>query len=176
MYSPQPIEKTISPKRNEKPIYINFLFIKSVLIDKKWYIRKNRQFPKKSTDVKMGWIVGFEPTVFSATNWRVNQLRYTHHIADSIESAGTPYWTRTSGLLLRRQLLYPAELKAHKLLYIKIAPNGALERVMGIEPTWPAWKAGVLPLNYTRKIILLYVISINVIYYITSLYVCQDFF
>ena len=22
---------------------------------------------------------------------------------------------------------------------------------MGIEPTYPAWKAGVLPLNYTRK-------------------------
>ena len=26
-----------------------------------------------------------------------------------------------------------------------------MERVMGIEPTWPAWRAGVLPLNYTRK-------------------------
>ncbi len=26
-----------------------------------------------------------------------------------------------------------------------------LERVMGIEPTYPAWKAGVLPLNYTRE-------------------------
>ena len=26
------------------------------------------------------------------------------------------------------------------------------ERVMGIEPTYPAWKAGVLPLNYTRII------------------------
>lgn len=25
-----------------------------------------------------------------------------------------------------------------------------LERVMGIEPTQPAWKAGILPLNYTR--------------------------
>jgi hypothetical protein len=25
-----------------------------------------------------------------------------------------------------------------------------LERVMGIEPTLPAWEAGVLPLNYTR--------------------------
>ena len=25
------------------------------------------------------------------------------------------------------------------------------KRVMGIEPTLPAWKAGVLPLNYTRK-------------------------
>jgi hypothetical protein len=26
-----------------------------------------------------------------------------------------------------------------------------LERVMGIEPTLPAWEAEVLPLNYTRK-------------------------
>ena len=25
------------------------------------------------------------------------------------------------------------------------------KRVMGIEPTYPAWKAGVLPLNYTRS-------------------------
>ncbi len=25
-----------------------------------------------------------------------------------------------------------------------------LERVMGIEPTYEAWKASVLPLNYTR--------------------------
>jgi hypothetical protein len=26
-----------------------------------------------------------------------------------------------------------------------------LERVMGIEPTFKAWEALVLPLNYTRK-------------------------
>ncbi len=26
-----------------------------------------------------------------------------------------------------------------------------VERVKGIEPSYPAWKAGVLPLNYTRK-------------------------
>ena len=26
-----------------------------------------------------------------------------------------------------------------------------LERVMGIEPTYAAWKAAVLPLNYTRN-------------------------
>ena len=25
-----------------------------------------------------------------------------------------------------------------------------MERVMGIEPTLPAWKAGALPLSYTR--------------------------
>ena len=23
---------------------------------------------------------------------------------------------------------------------------------MGVEPTWPAWKAGTLPLSYTRNI------------------------
>ena len=36
----------------------------------------------------------------------------------------------------------------------KTAPGGAvriaLERVTGIEPAWSAWKAEVLPLNYTR--------------------------
>ena len=29
-------------------------------------------------------------------------------------------------------------------------PYGALERVMGIEPTSKAWEAFILPLNYTR--------------------------
>ncbi len=27
-----------------------------------------------------------------------------------------------------------------------------MERAMGIEPTWPAWKAGALPLSYARLI------------------------
>ena len=70
----------------------------------------------------------------------LGQLRYTHHI-------GAPEGTRTPGPLLRRQVLYPAELQAR----IRCPPGRFhLERVMGIEPTQPAWKAGVLPLNYTR--------------------------
>ena len=60
--------------------------------------------------------------------------------------AGTPRGIRTPDLLLRRQLLYPAELLAH----IHAPRPTDMERVMGIEPTYPAWKAGVLPLNYTR--------------------------
>ena len=96
---------------------------------------------------RMGWMKGFEPSASRATIWRANQLRHTHHIHLSRhctghvglpERPGTPEGTRTPDLLLRRQLLYPTELLAH------------MERVMGIEPTRPAWKAGVLPLNYTR--------------------------
>ena len=34
--------------------------------------------------------------------------------------------------------------------YLYIRPALNLERVMGIEPTLSAWKAEVLPLNYTR--------------------------
>jgi hypothetical protein len=29
-----------------------------------------------------------------------------------------------------------------------------MERVTGIEPAWPAWKAGALPLSYTREVVL----------------------
>ncbi len=40
-----------------------------------------------------------------------------------------------------------------QLSYWRISNGGGLkvERVKGIEPSYPAWKAGVLPLNYTRK-------------------------
>ena len=50
------------------------------------------------------------------------------------QKSGAPEGTRTPGLLLRRQLLYPTELLAHK----------KVERVTGIEPASPAWKAGAL--------------------------------
>ena len=93
----------------------------------------------------MGWIMGFEPMISSATNSRVNQLRYIHHI-------GALGGTRTPDPLLRRQLLYPPELQT-------------LERVMGIEPTRPAWKAGVLPLNYTRITESLFNCSTIIIYF-----------
>ena len=47
-------------------------------------------------------------------------------------------------------MLYPAELQAHISGLCRPAELDKMERVMGIEPTRPAWKAGVLPLNYTR--------------------------
>ena len=79
----------------------------------------------------VGCLERFELSASRATIWRANQLRHRHHTS-------APEGTRTPGPLLRRQLLYPPELQAR------------MERVMGIEPTRPAWKAGILPLNYTR--------------------------
>jgi hypothetical protein len=38
-----------------------------------------------------------------------------------------------------------------KSLYNKVAFVG-LERVTGIEPAWPVWKTGTLPLSYTRSL------------------------
>ena len=57
---------------------------------------------------------------------------------------GAPIGTRTPDLLLRRQLLYPAELLARTCSAVKAEP---MERVMGIEPTRPAWKAGILAIE-----------------------------
>ena len=63
---------------------------------------------------------------------------------------GAPGEIRTPDTRLRRPLLYPTELQAHVALPGGALTLKALERVMGIGPTQPAWKASVLPLNYTR--------------------------
>ena len=73
-----------------------------------------------------------------------------------------PAGIRTQDLLLRRQLLYPTELQAQLFCGKKV------ERVMGIEPTYPAWKAGVLPMNYTR--------SCDLVNYSKRIWVCQYLF
>ena len=48
--------------------------------------------------------------------------------------------SRTGDLSLTKGVLYHLSYASH------------MERVAGIEPAQPAWKAGVLPLNYTRLI------------------------
>ena len=52
---------------------------------------------------------------------------------------------RTDDLTLTKGVLY-------HLSYMGDFANNSLERVMGVEPTLSAWKAEVLPLNYTRAL------------------------
>ena len=87
--------------------------------------------------------MGLEPMISRTTIWRANQLHHTHHTE--------PGGIRTLDLRLRRPLLYPAELQTHFPLF-EASHFSVRKRVMGIEPTYPAWKAGVLPLNYTREV------------------------
>ena len=60
--------------------------------------------------------MGLEPTTPGTTIRCSNQLSYTHHVCPRgiliTDKIGTPEGTRTPGLLLRRQLLYPTELLA----------------------------------------------------------------
>ena len=107
--------------------------------------------------------MGLEPMISRTTIWRANQLHHTHHITyrtvfcptkyHRIKFCGSnePGGIRTLDLRLRRPLLYPAELQTHFSLNENLSFSNE-KRVMGIEPTYPAWKAGVLPLNYTREV------------------------
>ena len=90
--------------------------------------------------------MGLEPTISRTTIWRANQLHHTHHIT-------VLGGIRTPDPRLRRPLLYPTELQTHIAFIgvLKLSSSALRKRVMGIEPTYPAWKAGVLPLNYTRN-------------------------
>ena len=42
------------------------------------------------------------------------------------------------------------QLSYERSEWFVVSVLGVLERVMGIGPTQPAWKAGTLPLSYTR--------------------------
>ena len=77
-------------------------------------------------------------------NWLTHRNRYSHKPNQSVFLSSAP-----DGFDSR----HPARLR--KRLWSQRVPEPLiylLERATGIEPASSAWKAGVLPLNYARKI------------------------
>ena len=88
---------------------------------------------------KVGRATRIELTTSRATIWRSNQLSYTrHHYLVRLKR----FELLTHGLEGRCSI----QLSYRRIRYAR----KKVERVMGIGPTRPAWKAGILPLNYTR--------------------------
>ena len=97
--------------------------------------------------------MGLEPTTFGTTIRRADQLHHIHHIyftnpISQIRTSPGGFEPSTYGLEGRCSIQL-----SYGLIFLKSRFRASRKRVMGIEPTYPAWKAGVLPLNYTRKII-----------------------
>ena len=85
--------------------------------------------------------MGVEPTTSRATTWHSNQLSYSHHLETAALKAA---------VMARLKGLEPLTHCLEGSCSIQLSYKRIMERVMGIEPTRPAWKAGILPLNYTR--------------------------
>ena len=61
-------------------------------------------------------------------------------------SAAGSIWRRRSDEVNERWRLFGTKKRRRERYEVR----DDVERVKGIEPSYPAWKAGVLPLNYTR--------------------------
>ena len=105
-----------------------------------------------------------------ATIWRANQLRQYHHIKKMLarqEGLEPPTYCLEGSCSIQLSYWRISDISAVPI--VRNRRNILMERVMGIEPTRPAWKAGVLPLNYTR-------VLNSVLHYTLPELICQEFF
>ena len=109
----------------------------------------------------MGWVKGLEPSTPGTTIRCSNQLSYTHHIYIRTGRVLT-----LQGKMARQKGLEPLAYCLEgscsiQLSYWRVSVK--LERVTGIEPASPAWKAGALaivlhPRAPSAQIVSLYIL------------------
>lgn len=69
------------------------------------------------------------------------------------KSASAPNASRNLRSKAQQDNQLRLKLPVSSATYEKKPTKTSAERAMGIEPTWPAWKAGTLPLSYARRVI-----------------------
>ena len=117
----------------------------------------NLRMPESKSGALTTWrhpkVVGraerIELTTSRATIWRSNQLSYARHL-NLVRLKRFELLTHGLEGRCSIQLSYR---RIWRTRYSLSAPAFLMERVMGIGPTRPAWKAGILPLNYTRVLL-----------------------
>ena len=119
-----------------------------------WKGMRDRDTPDPSF-LFVGWVKGLEPSTPGTTIRCSNQLSYTHHISGITREASPQ---AALGEMVRQKGFEPPAYCLEgscsiRLSYWRTFKNPRkMERVKGIGPSYPAWKAGILPLNYTRKL------------------------
>ena len=106
--------------------------------------------------------MGIEPTTFSlpwrcSTDWATPALRPRPNLGGTAKSISWEWESNPRPSPYHGDAL-PTELPQH-LCWPLQAFCILAKRAMGIEPTYQAWKASVLPLNYARARHLLYYIK-----------------
>ena len=127
-----------------------------------WKGMRDRDTPDPSF-LFVGWVKGLEPSTPGTTIRCSNQLSYTHHISgitrEASPQAALGEMARQKGL---EPLAYCLEGSCSiQLSYWRVSVK--LERVTGIEPASPAWKAGALaivlhPRAPSTQIVSLYIL------------------
>ena len=124
-----------------------------------WKGMRDRDTPDPSF-LFVGWVKGLEPSTPGTTIRCSNQLSYTHHMDIHMGSTDDrEKMARQKGL---EPLAYCLEGSCSiQLSYWRVSVK--LERVTGIEPASPAWKAGALaivlhPRAPSTQIVSLYIL------------------
>ena len=104
--------------------------------------RRREPEPMLRLSLELGWVKGLEPSTPGTTIRCSNQLSYTHHIYIRTGKVLT-----LQGKMARQKGLEPLAYCLEgscsiQLSYWRVSVK--LERVTGIEPASPAWKAGAL--------------------------------